>query len=449
MKFVHPDCQKVLKDNGIRMEEDVAFFTEEQIMKWVKMAPSVFEVRALNPDNSVTIGGDNVVNGVTIVTNIIEPDGTMRSAGIDDYIKLLKLYEAYENLGVNGGLTVEPADIPVYWKDLVYNYISLCYSEKALYSAGGNYEQMEAVLEMTRTRFGMTVEEMKEQPILIGLSNTNSPLILDKEMAETIFTFAKYRQLIIIASAVMAGTTAPMTIAGTIAVTNAEVVSTIAMTQMFSPGTPVLYGSQSTVADMRTGGIAIGAPESALCAKYAAKLDKFYGVPCRGGGALTDSKAFDPQSAFESTLTYYACADNKMNLILHSAGVMNGYLAMSFEKLITDFEIIDYVNRYLKDIEVNEDTIPEELIHEVGHSNHFLVEDHTLEYCRVDPLEVHLPARGIETDPHVFYKNVNKRMQELLNSYKQPEVPADRLEKMKALLRSKAIPEDVIAQCRV
>ena len=447
MKFIHPDSQKILKENGIRMEGDVAFFTEDQIMKWVKMAPSEFAVRAINPENDIVIGGDNVVNGVTIVTSVMERDGTERPASIADYVKLLKLYESYENLGVQGGLTVEPAEIPVYWKDVVMNYITLCHSEKALYSAGGNYEQMEAVIEMTRTRFGMTVEEMMKQPIILGLANTNSPLILDKEMVETILTFAKYRQPIIIASAAMAGTTAPVTIAGTIAITNAEVIATIAMTQMFAPGTPVLYGSQSTVADMRTGGIAIGAAESALCAKYCAKMAKFYGLPCRGGGALTDAKAFDPQAAFEGTLTYYACADNKMNLILHAAGVMNGYLSMSFEKVVMDFEIINYVNRYLGDIEVNEETVPEDVIHEVGHANHFLMEDHTLEYCRVDPLEVHLPARGVQPDPKTFYHNIDRRIQELVDAYTKPEVPPERQEAMRNIMRARGIAEDVITKC--
>lgn len=447
MKFVHPDCQKILKDNGIRMEGDVAFFTEEQIMKWVGQAPSVFEVHALNPKNNIILGGDHVVNGVTIVTKVMERDGTERTASIDDYIKLLKLYEAYDNLGVNGGLTVEPEEIPVYWKDLFFNYISLAYSEKALYSAGGNYEQMEAVLEMTRTRFGMSVEEMKKQPILIGLSNTNTPLILDKEMAETILTFAKYRQPIIIASAAMSGTTAPVTIASSITLTNAEVVASIAMTQIFSPGAPVLYGSQSTVADMRTGGIAIGAPESALCAKYGAKMAKFYGVPCRGGGALTDAKAFDPQAAYEGSLVYHACAEHKMNLILHAAGVMNGYLSMSFDKVVMDFEIIEYINRYLGDIEINEETVPEDVIHEVGHAGHFLMEDHTLEYCRVDPLETHLAAKGTETDPKTFYNNIDKRIDELLGKYKKPEVPQDVLEKMKNIMRSKGIDEALIEKC--
>ncbi len=114
-----------------------------------------------------------------------------------------------------------------------------------------------------------------------------------------------------------------------------------------------------------------------------------------------------------------------------------------------DYEIIDYVNRYLGDIEVNEKTVPEDLIHEIGHAGHFLMEEHTLEYCRVDPLEVHLAARGIERNPQAFYKNIDRRIQQLLDSYKQPEVPGDRLERMKGILRSKGIAQELIEKCGV
>lgn len=447
MKFVHPDAQRILKDHGVRMEGDIAHFTSEQIMQWVGKAPSTFEVEASNPENNVTIGGDHVVHGVTIVTSVMERDGTERPATIEDYLKLQKLYEANPKIGVNGGMTVDPVGIPGYWNDLVLNYASLCHSEKALYTAGGNYEQMEAVIEMTRTRFGMGIDDLKNHKILIGLSNANTPLLATGEMTETILTFGKYQQPVVICSAAMAGTTAPVTIAGTIALTNAEVLASIVMAQMANPGTPVIYGTASTVADLRTGGIAIGAPESALCVKYGAELAKFYGLPVRGGGTLTDAKAYNPQCAYEGMLVYYAAQSSKINLMLHSAGVMNGYLSMSFDKLITDFEIMDYVDRYLADVEVNKETIPEELIKEVGPGGQYLTEEHTLDYCRVDPMIPNISARGTETDPNSFYKNIQKRTKQLLDSYKKPEVPQNLLNQMKELLRKRDISDDIIEKC--
>lgn len=449
MKFGHPDAQRVLKENGIRMEGDIAYFTEAQIMKFVGMAPSTFVMEASNHANDVIIGGDHVVRGVTIVTNIMERDGTIRDATIEDYLKIQKLYEANPKIGVNGGMTVDPIGIPPYWNDLVLNYASLMHSEKALYTAGGNYEQMEACIQMTRIRFGYTEAELKDHCILIGLSNPNSPLLGTDDMVETIFAFGKHRQAVVIAPAAMAGTTSPMTIAGTIATTNAEAIACVALAQMANPGTPVIMGSASTVADMRTAGIAIGAPESALCVKYSAQLAHFYGVPCRGGGTLTDAKAFNPQAAYEGTLVYTASREGGINLMLHSAGVLNGYLSMSWDKMILDFEIQDYVDRYFDDIEINAETIPEDLIDEIGCGGEYLTSDHTYDYMRIDPMLPHISARGTELDPDNFYKNIDRRIVELLEAYQKPEVPADRVAEMQEMLRKVGIEDSIIERCTI
>lgn len=135
--------------------------------------------------------------------------------------------------------------------------------------------------------------------------------------------------------------------------------------------------------------------------------------------------------------------------MLHSAGVMNGYLPMSYDKMILDFEIQDHVDRYLRDIEVNEETIPEDVIHEVGHGGEYLTSEHTYDYMKEELLTPHLANRGSQNDPQTFYKNVDKRIEQLLGMYQKPEVPEDKLAQMQELLRKRGISEDVIARCTV
>jgi trimethylamine--corrinoid protein Co-methyltransferase len=209
---------------------------------------------------------------------------------------------------------------------------------------------------------------------------------------------------------------------------------------MFNPGCPVIYGSQTTTADLRNGSIAIGAPEGALCYSYCAQLAKFYGLPCRGGGALTDAKVVNGQAGYESMLTYMACRQSEMNLIVQSAGIVDSYTCVSFEKLIMDFEVMDYVDRYLADFEVNEETVPLELIDELGHDGQYLTEEHTLDFCRVEPLTPNLAVRGTTQDPAgQFETNIQKRMQRLLDSYKKPELDQAVIEKMKDILVERGV----------
>ncbi len=248
-----------------------------------------------------------------------------------------------------------------------------------------------------------------------------------------------------IAAAAMAGTTSPVTMAGNLAVVNAEVIAVIALSQMFAPGTPVLYGSQSTNADMGTCAIAIGSPEGALCYRYCAKMARFYGVPSRGGGALTDAKSLDVQAGYESMLTYYACRDSGVNLVLQSAGILESYLSVSFEKMIVDFEIIDMVERYKRDFEIDEDTLPFDLIDEVGPGGQYLLEEHTFESCRREPFIPNVSVRGLHQDPAgVYMENIQRRLKDMLDAYQKPETDGAVLGKMREILAAAGMPAEVI-----
>ena len=214
----------------------------------------------------------------------------------------------------------------------------------------------------------------------------------------------------------------------------------IALSQMYAPGAPVIYGSQSTNADMATCAIAIGSPEGALCYKYCAEMARFYGVPSRAGGALTDAKALNAQAGFESMLTYHACHQNGVNMVFQSAGIMESYLSASFEKMIVDFEIIDAVNRYDRDLEVNEETIPEALIHEIGPGGQYLLEDHTFEYCKKEPMLPNISVRGPKAEAEkVFDRNIEKWLNKMLDSYIQPEMDEAVVEAMHKIMLDKGI----------
>jgi trimethylamine--corrinoid protein Co-methyltransferase len=440
MLFHHEDAVKILKENGIRMEGNVAYFTEEQLMYWVHKAPSNIDIFAKDPQYNVTLGGHNSVSAPSSGSpQVSDQTGKKRMATMEDYVKLTKLYEANPKYKINGGIIVFPGDTPVENTCLLMHFAAFTHSNKTLMTGTGNYAEIEALMQMGIAASGSR-EEFEAHPRMLTIINANTPLQLDFKMTETLLTFAKYKQPCVVASAAMAGTTSPITLAGTIAMTNVEILTTIALAQMFNPGCPVIYGSQTTTADLRNGSIAIGAPEGALCYSYCAQLAKFYGLPCRGGGALTDAKVVNGQAGYESMLTYMACRQSEMNLIVQSAGIVDSYTCVSFEKLIMDFEVMDYVDRYLADFEVNEETVPLELIDELGHDGQYLTEEHTLDFCRVEPLTPNLAVRGTTQDPAgQFETNIQKRMQRLLDSYKKPELDQAVIEKMKDILVERGV----------
>ena len=445
MKFHHPEAVEILKEHGIRMEGNVAHFTEEQLMYWVRKAPSRFTIYARDPQHNVVIGGDEVhpAPGYGCPT-ITEKDGTKRDGTLEDYINFTKLFHANPDYHIDGGLMIQPNDIDIPTSVLSMFYAVLTHSDKALMVSTGKREYMEAMMECLAEVFGGK-EALIAYPRICTIMNINTPLQLDVTMTDVLITLAKYGQPFVAANCAMAGSTSPVTLAGTMAMTNAEILSCIALTQMIRPGTPVIYASQTTTADMRTGQIACGSPEGALCYKYTANLAKFYGLPCRGGGAVSDAKVVDAQSGYESMMTLMADYANHMNLVIHSAAILDGYNSTSYEKVIQDFEIVRYVTRYFRDFEVNEETIPMDLIKEVGHDGEFLTKEHTFKYCHTEPLTPTISSRGNVADPlNQIHINMEKRYHELMASYVQPELDADIRNKVKNILANVGVSRETL-----
>ena len=432
VRFHHPDAREILKSHGIALDGEVARFTEDQLMEWVGKAPETVKVAAMDPRFSVEFGdGKTYLGPAAGPVSVVEADGTRRASTFDDYVKTFKLFEVNDRFSVNGGAPVYPEGVDPAQEPILGEYAHFMMSNKTNFARAGSYAQVEAIVAVLAAAFGCSKEALADEVRSFNVCNVNSPLQLDDNMTETLLTYAKYRMPVAVTSAAMAGSTAPVTAEGTIAQVNAEVLAVIALAQMAAPGLGVLYGSQSASADMKTLSIAIGSPESALCYRWAARMADFYHIPCRAGGVLSDAKKLDAQSGFESLLTYLACKQSKVALMLQGAGVLNSYLDFSFEKAVCDFEIIDFVDKYLADIDPNEDTVPIETMESVGQDGSYVLEDHTLENYHEALLAPVLAVRGVG-DANAFEQRAAKRVGELLGSYRAPERDPEQVSAMRA-----------------
>ncbi len=441
MKIHHPKAIEILKKNNIKVCKDTVFFTENQLMEWVSKAPSSFNIYARNPKYDMTIGGDNVEcapgYGAPL---ILDADGEKRPALVKDFKTFVKLFHQSDYFKINGGIVVQPKDLPSESTLAMMLYSTLNYTDKCIMTGSGNGKEVEELMDMLGIVFDGK-EKLAEKPRAITIVNTNSPLYLDNNAAETLMVYAKYGQPMVVASCTMAGTTGPVTLAGTIALTNAEVLCGIALAQMVREGTPVLYGSQTTTSDMKSGSIAIGSPEGSLCYEYAARLAKAYGIPCRGGGTISDAKTVSAQSGYESMMTCLVCHQNKMNYIIHSAGIMDSFGCMSYEKFIVDLEIIGMVKRYLDKVAINEDTLALDLINNIGPAGQFITAPHTLKHCRKEPFLPDISIRGsVSGDPNEkLLHNINKKKKSMLDKYQKPELPDDIQKQLKQYLVEKGV----------
>ncbi len=436
MVLHHDEIVELVKSHGIKTDGNKVFFTEEQIMHWVKKAPSEFTLYARNPKHDMVIGGKNqhFISATCGFPYLYEPAGE-RPAVYDDFIKFMKLNQVAPCFDINGGVMITPNDIKntdVYPSMLL---TTMYYSDKCIFGGMGGTVESEHTMNMLKMFFGE--KELQEKPRIITIISMNSPLQIEHGMMETMISYVKNGQAIIIAPAVMAGSTGPITMAGTIAVSNAETLVGVAVSQMLKEGTPAIYGSATGLSDMSNGAFCIGSAESALAIKYCTALAKFYDLPCRGGGTLNDALSVTPQAAYEGMMCLLTAASNGMNFMLHSAGQLGSYRSMSFEKYIMDLEVIGMVNHFIKDIDIDDTSLAVDVINEVGPGGEFLTHEHTFENFREATFKTDIAIRG-DAEPNAseaeYNARVARKMEKMLDSYVRPDFDASAQKQMEDYL---------------
>lgn len=425
IRIHHREILDLLIKNNIRVTGETVFFSRDQVMAGVAEAPKKFTLHARNPKYNLDIGDDSVEFGAGYgCPAIIDPDGKRRNARFYDYLNFLKLVHQCDHFKLNGGILVQPEDLRADHVHAVMAYAALLCSDKALLGMPGKAEEVQKIMDMAGIVFG-GLDALVEKPRVLTLVNTLSPLQMDANTLNTIRVCTRYRQPVIISSGPMAGATGPVTLAGNIALGNAEVLAGIVICQMLQPGTPVVYGLQATTSDMRTGGISIGTPDFALQAAWCARLAKKYELPCRGGGCSSDALALSVQSGYESMLHMFVACQEKINLILHSAGILDGYGAMSYEKFFTDLEVIGMIRHYLKGVSVDDDSLALDTIAQVGPGGEYLSCRHTLENCRKVPWQPEISARSVKTGSDFNAQvllNIQNKKEQMLREYHYPDL---------------------------
>ncbi|MGQ9667727.1 MAG: trimethylamine methyltransferase family protein, partial [Anaerolineae bacterium] len=297
------DARQVLRRHGARVEGTRVYLPRRLVEESIRLAPSRFTIHARSPQKDVVVGGGNPVFAPGYgAPFLMDHEKGQRYATMEDYQNLVRIIDALPNLDLSGHLLVEPHDVPAGSAYLHMLMAHLRYSDKPLIASSDGHKGAQATLDMAGIVFGDR-NALRNRPVTIALINTLSPLGFSSEMLEALMAFAEWGQPVVIASMAQAGATAPVTLAGMIAQINAEILSGVTLAQVINPGTPVVYGSTSTIMDMNTAAAAIGSPEYSILVACQAQMGRFYGLPSRSGGSLTDSQRPDVQAGLESMLS--------------------------------------------------------------------------------------------------------------------------------------------------
>lgn len=425
MRVLDAGSRRRLAAAGCPVDDERVRFDPEMVAHTVALAPSEFVLRARNPDKSLHIGGRHVVfssvGGPAFASDLSRGRRPGTHAEQEEYLRVV------QQLGVvhqEGGGPFEALDLPPETRhlDLCRSLIRLL--DKNWQGIALGRRRAADCIDMAAIGLGTDRDGLLARPALLTIVNTNTPLTLDVPMAEGLTEFAEAGQAVCVTPFTLAGAMAPATLAGALVLQNAEVLATVALTQLVRPGTPVMYGSFTSNVDMRSGSPAFGTPEYTKAAQASGQLARRYGLPFRSSNT-TASNAVDAQAVYESAMSLWGAVMGGANLVNHAAGWLEGGLTASFEKLVIDAEMLQMVGEWLQPIDVTDDSLGLDAIAEVGPGGHFFGSPHTMaryEHAFYSPLLS--DWRNFETWTESGSVDATRRAhavwQQLLEQYEQP-----------------------------
>jgi trimethylamine--corrinoid protein Co-methyltransferase len=182
-----------------------------------------------------------------------------------------------------------------------------------------------------------------------------------------------------------AGATAPAALAGAVVQAVAEALAGMLMIHVVEPGHPVVLGPWPFVSDLRTGGFTGGSGEEALVSAGAVQMINFYDLPVSVGAGMTDSKLPDYQAGYEKALAIALAAQAGCNDVSECSGMLGSLMALSFESMVIDNDLLGAALRTVRGIEVSEETLSYDVISQAVHGEgHYLRSEQTLELMRTE-----------------------------------------------------------------
>ena len=425
VKIESPSVLALLKKAGAKVDEnkEIALLPEEMIKEALKSAPKSVKICSRGGVD-YTIPDDGV--------QLMSPDGqppavwdietgVRRPSKLKDLIDIVKVCDALPEVGHVWPPVVAtdmPADKSSYYEFLA----TIAYTSKHVQHGAMSTDEANFQVELAAAVLG-SKEELRRRPIFSDVITPISPLRYDIGEAEALVVLSRAGVPMVQLSMGIAGSVTPATLAGTMAVINAENLCGLALTQLASRGAPSLYSTFSGVMDLKTGVFVCGAPEGVLLDCAAVEMARYYGLPTCCGGFSNSSRTLSAEACAEGAMTAMAALLTGSDMLVGLGGLDRAGV-MSIEKVVMDAEIWRWLSRIRAGIQVDEGTLGFDAIRRQGPGGVFLSDPHTLKYLRKEFMipqitGYHSPG-SIDHFADDLIEHAKKRTKEILTTHKSP-----------------------------
>jgi len=435
VRFYHSKAVEVLYSNGCKIENDkmTVKFPEELIMDSIKKAPGEIKLCGREERNDLVLKQGSVVycSGAESPKVVDINTGKIRDSTLDDFISFARINDYCENVDiVEPG--VAPQDIPKEIAENIMGRYNFANTTKHMRGGPIGKRTVRCHVRMAQEIAGGE-EELKKRPIITLVVCNTPPLAWGKEAIETGIEAVKAGVPIHSSAETLGGATSPITIAGSVVQENAEILAYITFIQCLKAAHPVFGGNLPCTLDMKTTLASLGSIEVALNGAALSNLYSYYNIPV-SCCASSDSLFFDQQAGFEKALTISIIAKSGAASMGVLSGMLEAINLASYEQCIIDNEILGIVNRFLKGLTVNEETLAVDTIQKVvGHGGNFLGEMHTLKNLKEEIYLTEIfrrssPSAIEKKDYLTNYQLANKKAKEIIKTHSCAKLD-DKLEK--------------------
>ncbi|MBA7542091.1 Glycine betaine methyltransferase [subsurface metagenome] len=282
-------------------------------------------------------------------------------------------------------------------------------------------------------------ENLKMNPFFIVYGQFVSPFKHDKMGLERLLFCAEKNLPIVYVPTILAGASGPATLAGSMAVGNAETLTGLVISQLKNPGAPFIYGGHVAPMDMLTTILPYGSPEWHMCSIVFSQLSRRYNLPSWSTGGCTDSKLIDGQALAEGVYSILLSALSGGNLI-HDVGYLQYGLMGSLSYIVMLDEFIGLTRRILKGFQVNKETLALDLINEVGPGGSFLETQHTLDNFKKETWFPELFSRENNEDwkkkgSKSMKDRANSKLERVLESHDAEPIDTDKIKEIEKVIK--------------
>jgi trimethylamine--corrinoid protein Co-methyltransferase len=286
---IHAETLKVLEQTGVFVEDDEALdiFADggasvDRETRMVRLPGEVVEaaIAACPPDEGEPVTFSSFDEGVMYV----DPrSGERRDPVKADAADAALLVDALASID-SYGAAVRPTDVPAATAAVHGCEAALLNCSKQVGTSTTRGWEVRVCAELGACITG-SLDALRDDPVVGFGTCPVSPLKLPRDATEVILECARLGLSDCILSMAMAGGSAPVTLAGTLVMNNAEVLAGITLAQLTERGVPVVYGSSTTAMDLRYAAASVGSPELALIGAATAQMSKQYRLPSCIAGA--------------------------------------------------------------------------------------------------------------------------------------------------------------------